>query len=158
MAVNGNTRGVSLTPNKTHSFQRPISTLLASPFLDSYVLQLLHSPCHGLPRVRDRPGRPFQVRRNSFVVTAHVQSAAAAFWYELLTMARLYRFYTSGMFADFEICCHGHVFKVHKIVICASSKYFEALCGGSFWVRTFWIQRLIIDSLIALSRKRPRSP
>jgi hypothetical protein len=56
-------------------------------------------------------------------------------WYELLTILRLYRFYTSGKFADFEIYCHGHVFKVHKIIICASSKYFEALCGGSFRVR-----------------------
>jgi hypothetical protein len=58
-------------------------------------------------------------------------------WYALLTVLRLGRFYTSGKFADFEIYCHGHVFRVHKIIICASSKYFEALCGGSFRVRNF---------------------
>jgi len=42
------------------------------------------------------------------------------------------RFFTSGKFADFQLRCNGRHFNVHKVIICATSKYFEALCGGNF--------------------------
>ena len=160
MAVNSNTRGVLSTLNKptTSNGRFQLYSQTPSSTHTSFNCCGWTPPCHGFPRSKGRPRWPFQVRCNSLVVTAPVQSAAAAFWYTLLTMVRLDRFYTSGKFADFEIRCHGHVFEIHKIVICASSKYFEALCGGSFRVRKFWIHHLVIDSLIALSRKRPRSP
>jgi hypothetical protein len=160
MAVNSNTRGVFSTPNKLTTSNSRFQLCSQTPFSThtSFNCCGWTPPCHGFPRAKDRPRRPFQVRCNSLVVTASVQSATAVFWCALLTMMRLYRFYTSGKFADFEIYCHGHAFSVHKIVICASSKYFEALCGGSFRVRKFWIHHLVVDSLIPLSRKRPRSP
>ncbi|KAK5720365.1 hypothetical protein LTR17_015082 [Elasticomyces elasticus] len=40
--------------------------------------------------------------------------------------------YKSGDFTDFEIECGGQIFKVHKAVICAQSKYFRAPCGKSY--------------------------
>ncbi|KAK4890616.1 hypothetical protein LTR27_010655 [Elasticomyces elasticus] len=40
--------------------------------------------------------------------------------------------YKSGDFTDFEIECGEQIFKVHKAVICAQSKYFRAPCGKSY--------------------------
>ncbi|KAK3658031.1 hypothetical protein LTR56_000761 [Elasticomyces elasticus] len=40
--------------------------------------------------------------------------------------------YKSSEFTDFEIECGGQIFKVHKAVICAQSKYFRAPCGKSY--------------------------
>jgi hypothetical protein len=134
MAVNDDANGVFLTPKGTHNFQHPTSTLLASTFLDPYVLQLFRVDtvfvmASLVPRT---------VLDGLFkCVKILLWLPSCSLWYALLTVLRLCRFYASGKFADFEICCHGHVFKVHKIIICASSKYFETLCGGSFRVRSF---------------------
>ncbi|KAK3613080.1 hypothetical protein LTR56_028082 [Elasticomyces elasticus] len=38
----------------------------------------------------------------------------------------------SGDFADFEITCGYHTFKVHKPIVCAQSKYFRAPCGHEY--------------------------
>jgi len=46
------------------------------------------------------------------------------------------RFFISGRFSDFEIRLPKFTFRVHKVVICSKSKYFETLCGEDFLVRT----------------------
>lgn len=44
------------------------------------------------------------------------------------------KFFLSGMFSDFELRHTIYTFKVHKIVVCAKSLYFEKLCGADFKV------------------------
>ncbi|KAK5682243.1 hypothetical protein LTS10_005369 [Elasticomyces elasticus] len=44
----------------------------------------------------------------------------------------LARLFETGKLVDFEIACGQHVFKVHKVVICAQSKYFLAPCGKDY--------------------------
>ena len=134
MAVNDNAKGVFLTPKETHNFPQPTSTLLASTFSSHTSFNLLRvDTVFVMASLVPRTVLDGLLK----CVMILLWLPSCSLWYALLTMLRLYRFYASGKFADFEICCHGHVFKVHKIIICASSKYFEALCGGSFRVRNF---------------------
>lgn len=44
----------------------------------------------------------------------------------------LLRMLASGDFADFEIVCQGHVFQVHRAIICARSQYFQAVTKHGF--------------------------
>lgn len=46
----------------------------------------------------------------------------------------VHSFGNSGKFADFDVRCGPFLFKVHKVIVSAASKYFEALCGGHFVV------------------------
>jgi BTB/POZ domain len=45
------------------------------------------------------------------------------------------RFLHSGDFTDFTIICGTYRFKVHKLVLCAESKFFRKMCTGPFKVR-----------------------
>ena len=42
------------------------------------------------------------------------------------------RFLGSGRHSDFVIECRGHIFKVHKTLLCAKSEFFDRLCDSSF--------------------------
>jgi BTB/POZ domain len=63
-------------------------------------------------------------------------------WYRranLLTDTSSTRFLDCARFSDFTIVCDGYEFKVHKVILCADSHYFERLCTGSFRVgQHFW--------------------
>ncbi|KAK5732171.1 hypothetical protein LTR17_010748 [Elasticomyces elasticus] len=54
---------------------------------------------------------------------------ALAKWVTVRVIARLFE---TSTLVDFEIACGQYVFKVHKVVICAQSKYFLAPCGKDY--------------------------
>ena len=46
----------------------------------------------------------------------------------------VYRQFLEGKNTDFTITCGGREFKVHRVVLCAQSKFFARMCEGDFKV------------------------
>lgn len=44
------------------------------------------------------------------------------------------RYYTSGAFSDLVVVCNGVEYKVHKLVLCSQSDFFNKACGPNFKV------------------------
>lgn len=40
----------------------------------------------------------------------------------------------SGLFADAEVHCAGHTWKVHRAILCSRNKWFKAAFAGTFKV------------------------
>ena len=53
----------------------------------------------------------------------------------------LNRAYKDGLYTDLKIICGKDEFNVHKIIVCAQSKVFHAMCSGRFSVNMI-LQRL----------------
>ncbi len=46
----------------------------------------------------------------------------------------------TGDFSDFKIVCRNKEFRVHRVVICAESEFFDAMCKGKFKVRQSFLE------------------
>ncbi|EXJ70004.1 uncharacterized protein A1O5_07077 [Cladophialophora psammophila CBS 110553] len=55
--------------------------------------------------------------------------------------AQLFRVYHSGAFTDLTITCAGENFKVHTVVVCTQSPFFNTACSGP-WKES---QNTIVD-------------
>lgn len=42
--------------------------------------------------------------------------------------------FVTGKYSDFSVKLNFVTFKIHKIVVCSKSKYFENLCGARYIV------------------------
>jgi hypothetical protein len=51
-----------------------------------------------------------------------------------LSASALFHLFSTGEGSDFTITSQGRDFKVHKLVICASSHFFQAISKGNFKV------------------------
>lgn len=40
----------------------------------------------------------------------------------------------SGEFSDFTVRCGSDAWKVHRVIVCSQSKWFQAACTGDFQV------------------------
>ena len=38
----------------------------------------------------------------------------------------------SGAFSDFRVICHNHEYKVHRAIVCPTSRYFSKVCANGF--------------------------
>ncbi|KAF2423577.1 hypothetical protein EJ08DRAFT_595918, partial [Tothia fuscella] len=42
------------------------------------------------------------------------------------------RYYMNDEYADLTITCHGHIWQVHKLILCGQSEFFKAACKRGF--------------------------
>lgn len=50
--------------------------------------------------------------------------------------------FASAKYSDFTIHCGDRAWKVHKLIICSQSEYFQRLCDGAFEVSIYWYTSL----------------
>ena len=68
------------------------------------------------------------------------QCFACRVCYEIVVMerdyfAKLQKWAESGEYTDLVLSCAEHNFRVHQVIVCAHSQFFQVACSGGFKVR-----------------------
>ena len=72
---------------------------------------------------------------------------------------KMYSLLRGGKYSDFTVCCGDRVWKAHRAILCARSKYFETFCESNAEVSNISMPNFSRHtSLTKMCRKFPKPP